>query len=248
MVLKMDGVFVLIHSVILIHLTYPANYRFRPVAQNCIINAKKMPNSDFVKGECRHCTGHIEFPAETAGQTIVCPHCGEFTELVPPELPGKTKGSSNIWPGIALVVCLVAGALAGGYLYWQKAGKSGGLAAQPPPTVQSSTPTSAPIAVAPAKSQPPQVVTNDFGIMPFKLEKTPGSSLVYVIGTLKNMTDHQRFGVKIAFGLFDDNQNPVGSATDYQSVLEPNGEWRFKALVMESKAVSAKFNSIAEDK
>jgi hypothetical protein len=46
----------------------------------------------------------------------------------------------------------------------------------------------------------------------------------------------------------DTNDQAIGSATDYQSVLEPRGEWRFKALVMESKAMSARLDSIGEDK
>jgi hypothetical protein len=199
-----------------------------------------MSSSDFVKGECGHCGGHLEFPTDAAGQTITCPHCGQSTELVIPALPDKNRGFGPILLGLGAAICLAS--VAGVFLYRQKASTGASLATQSPPAVQTNTP----VAVAPPLE--PQELTNDFAIMPFKLEKTPGSSLVYVTGTVKNMADQQRFGVKIAFGLSDTNDNPVGTATDYQSVLEPHGEWHFKALVIESKAVSAKFNSIQEDK
>jgi len=93
-----------------------------------------------------------------------------------------------------------------------------------------------------------QELTNGFAILPFKLENSSGSSLVYVTGTVRNLSDRQRFGVKIQFALFDTNDHPVGAASDYQSVLDPHGDWRFKSLVIASKAVTARFNSIAEDK
>ena len=38
--------------------------------------------------------------------------------------------------------------------------------------------------------------TNGFALAALKLEKTPGSSLVYVTGTIRNLNDRQRFGVK----------------------------------------------------
>ena len=204
-----------------------------------------MSNSDsaFVKGECRHCGGHLEFPADAAGQTISCPHCGQPIELAAPVLPNKMPGSGRILLGIGLGACLIAAGLAGGFLYWQKAGGGASLATNPLPVAQSTNATE-PVAAP----KPPELLTNDFAILPFKLEKTTNSSLVYVTGIIRNMTTIQRFGVKVEFGLFDTNDNAVGSATDYQQVLEPHGEWRFKALVVYSKAASAKFDSIAEEK
>jgi hypothetical protein len=201
-----------------------------------------MSNSAFLKGECLQCGGHLEFPANAAGQTISCPHCGQPTELVAPALPNKTRASGRIGLGIGVAACLVAG-LAGGFLYWQKAGQGGSSATNPLPITESNTP--APVITPP---KPDQILTNDYAILPFKLERTTNSSLVYVTGTIRNMSDNQRFGVKVEFGLFDTNDSAVGSATDYQQVLEPHGEWRFKALVISSKAVSARLNSIAEEK
>jgi hypothetical protein len=89
--------------------------------------------------------------------------------------------------------------------------------------------------------------TNDFGLRSYALEKTPGSSLVYITGSIQNLSHRQRFGVKVAFDLYDTNEVPIGLATDYQSVIEPDAEWGFKALVMKSRVVSAKFHAITED-
>ncbi len=199
-----------------------------------------MSNSEFVKGECRHCRGHIEFPVAASGTTIPCPHCGQPTELIGPDLPNKTGVSGRVKLAIAVVLCLTTAAL-GTILVMQRSNRSANSVTPPLPAVQSN----APVALAPPKPQPEEV-TNDFAIMPFKLEKTPGSSLVYVTGTIQNDTERQRFGVKVEFSLFDTNDNAIGTATDYQQVIEPHGEWRFKAMVIESKAVTAKFGSIIE--
>ena len=91
------------------------------------------------------------------------------------------------------------------------------------------------------------VNTNEFTSPTIKLEKTPGSSLLYVTGKIQNLAGRQRFGIKLEFGLFDTNSMPVGKATDYRQVLEPHAEWAFKALVFDSKVASARLNSIHED-
>jgi hypothetical protein len=201
-----------------------------------------MSNSDFVKGECRLCRGHIEFPISALGTTVPCPHCGQPTELTNPNLPAKTGVSGRQRLAIALALC-VAAVVPAIVLVTHKSNPSANTVPSPLLPVQSN----ALVALAHPKPQPEEV-TNDFAIMPFKLEKTPGSSLVYVTGAIQNPTERQRFGVKVEFSLFDTNDNAIGTATDYEQVIEPHGEWRFKAMVIESKAVAAKFNSIAEEK
>ena len=89
--------------------------------------------------------------------------------------------------------------------------------------------------------------TNDFAISVIKLEKTPGSSLVYVTGKIRNLNSRQRFGVKIELELLNTNNLVVGRATDYHPLLDPQSDWRFRALVMESKVTSVRFKSILED-
>jgi hypothetical protein len=206
-----------------------------------------MSNNNFVKGECRHCAGHLEFAADAAGETIQCPHCGQPTELVLPVSAIKTGGSGRMRFGMAVAVFVVLVGLAAVFFLLKKNGSAANPADQT--TSASQTNTSAPPAASLViETKPPAgKLTNDFTISAFKLEKTPGSSLVYVTGKIQNLSDRQRFGVKVEFALFDTNNNAVGHATDYQPVIDPHGDWRFKALVMDSKAVSAELGSISED-
>lgn len=155
--------------------------------------------------------------------------------------------SVRMWlAAVAAVFFLAAGAV-GAFFWIQRMKSAAAFGANFPPVASSNAPAVSPPATVAAPQPEPREVTNDFAIMPFKLETTPGSSLVYVVGTVRNTSGRQRYGIKVEFGLFDTNDNAVGSATDYQPVLEPQAEWRFKAMVMASKAASARFRSIAED-
>ena len=69
---------------------------------------------------------------------------------------------------------------------------------------------------------------------------------MYAVGTLTNAANRQRFGVKVELDLLDDGGQKVGGAKDYQPVIEPHGEWQFKALVVDSKAKSAKVAAVSE--
>lgn len=193
-----------------------------------------MSNRNFIKGECHHCAGHLEFPADAAGEDIICPHCSEPTELAVASALHKPAWSRKYFIAAVVGVAVVGGLLAA-------------LVLAKKTTPENSSP--AIVIDGPMLKRFPvvQTVTNQFAIAAIKLEKTPGNSLVYVTGKILNLSDLQRFGVKVEFGLFDTNDNLVGKATDYQPVLEPRGDWHCKALVMDSKASSAKFNSIHED-
>ena len=202
-----------------------------------------MSNSGYVKGECHACGGPLEFPAAGAGETVSCPHCGQPTVLAAgrPAMPATGGGRRPWgWPTVAVVLA----ALAAGYFLAVKPGPPGAATA-PPAAPRPATHPAPPAAVVPA---PPayDVETNDFGISTLTLEKTPGSSLVYVTGKIHNLAGRQRFGVKIELRLLDSNDLIIGRTTDYQAVLEPNGDWGFKALVMESQAAGARFGSIRE--
>lgn len=196
-----------------------------------------MSAPDFLKGECSHCAGHLEFPAAAVGNTIHCPHCGQPTELTaPPESPSKTSSRPGlgITTGVAIFLSVGIGAV---LIFFKKS--------SPPVVVEKPLVASAPVEVPPPL--PEAVRTNEFAIATISLEKEKGDSLVYVTGQLRNLAARQRFGVKLEFALFDKKNQPVGQATDYQQILEPHGEWKFKALVLDSKAVSAQFGSIHED-
>jgi len=49
----------------------------------------------FEKCSCGHCSGHIEFDSEHAGQMVACPHCGLETKLYVPKVP-LNKPSLNV--------------------------------------------------------------------------------------------------------------------------------------------------------
>lgn len=189
-----------------------------------------MQPTEFAKCNCRHCQGHIEFPTAAGGETIACPHCGEPTAL---PVAVKAGGSSRRRLAIGMIAFTV------GAMIVMLALKKTAVVAVPEQII--SPVTNAPVA------PPDELITNGFGISTFKLEKTPGSSLVYVTGSLRNLDAKQRFGVKIVFGLLATNQTSVGTASDYAPRLEANGRWKFKALVMETKAAAATLASVRED-
>ena len=185
----------------------------------------------FSKCECRHCAGHIEFPAQAGGETVACPHCGQ-----PTELPAAAKaGKKFLLVGVIAMAIVVAAAAAMIFL------KKSAMVSAPEKNIPSAT-------NAPDARSAAETMTNGFSVSEFKLEKTPGSSLVYVTGTARNLTAQQRFGVRIVFGLLDTNQNATGTASDYRPVLEANGKWNFKALVLDSKAVAARLDTVREEK
>lgn len=209
-----------------------------------------MIKQDFVKGECRHCGGHLEFPAEALGQFMPCPHCGQTVELqarhaIP---PAKNRGRLMAW--VVILVCVAGGGMA--FFGWHPH-PAAGIVPPPAPLVAVSNvakpaePVIAPTPPAPVETlRPGELETNHFAISGGKMQTTAGSSLVYIVGVVRNLGDHQRFGVKVDYSLFDQGGQLVGHATDYQSEIDPNGEWDFKALVMESKAASARFSGITE--
>ncbi len=212
-----------------------------------------MGTEHFLKGACTACGGHLEFPATGAGQDITCPHCGQRTKLLPG--PATATHTGKWWKVLLALLATLAflGSLVAFWVVSRQPNPHGAaitnsaiVAAAPLPT----NPMPAPVAPQPAATmvKPGETLTNDFIITPGHLEPTPGSSLVYVTGKVRNPTDRQRFGVKIRFALLDASGAPIGSATDYQSVIDPHGEWAFKAMVMESKTVATRLSAISEDK
>lgn len=103
----------------------------------------------------------------------------------------------------------------------------------------------APTNVVPTPTAPKSI--DDLKVGPITLEKAKGSSLVYAVGVMRNDSGHQRFGVNLELELTDARGNKAGTAKDYRAVLEPRQEWRFRALVLDSKAVSAKVAAIREE-
>jgi hypothetical protein len=220
-----------VHSLNILDTTKAAGKKFRSV----FASLAKMSNTQFVKGACTHCAGHLEFPATAAGSSVNCPHCGQPTELMAPAAPAAS-GNKRVFI-MAIVAMVVSGILFAGFTFFKK--PAGGIAL--PATLADAAPKPIPA------SEPDAVSTNDFAVATFALDKKPGSSLVYVTGKLRNLANRQRFGVKLEFTLFDRNDLPIGTAKDYIQLLEPHGVWQFQAMVLESKVASARFGSLHED-
>lgn len=62
------------------------------------------------KCSCNHCSGHIEFDSEHAGQMVVCPHCGLETQLFAP-FNKKTAQSPSAVQNVSVEVKRVASPL-----------------------------------------------------------------------------------------------------------------------------------------
>jgi len=185
-------------------------------------------------GNCEHCGNLIEFPAEQAGETATCPHCRQETALhlaAPPEEKSPLKTRALVFVIIALVI-LIGGVIAA-QLAINRAKRMTGQSAKP-------------VSQTPPASPADPIAQAGFQVSPVTLEKTGGSSLVYAVGTVNDITNRKRFGVQIAIGLFDREGRPCGSAKDYQANLDAGGRWKFRALVIEKTAVSAKVISVKE--
>jgi hypothetical protein len=192
-----------------------------------------------LRGECQHCGGVTEFPAAATGTTAACPHCGQTTELMlalPSETASPIRTKAIVFSVVALVILL--GGLGGAVLALKRAQRISHR--QPPGPVG-------------ATNQPPTKLVGPFAasgfrVSPVALEKGEGTSLVYATGTIVNLANRQRFGVRIELDLLDASSNKLSQATDYRSTLEPGAEWRFRALVVDKKAASARVATIKEDK
>ncbi len=210
-----------------------------------------MKDNYYLKCSCMNCGGHIEFPATGEGRTVNCPHCGRPTRLKLDETAPKTSARKNFKPALfATLACLlVAGAAIGVYFFVLK-----------PRGNQTSLNPPAKVATAPTNPPPPKAANaisspvakakksaGDLKVSEVKLEKTKGNSLVYAVGTVKNDSDYQRFGVRIELDLFNQNGKKLGTTKDYLAILEPHGEWQFRALIPDSKTVTAKVATVKEE-
>jgi len=192
-----------------------------------------------LRGECQQCGQLIEFEAEAVGTTGNCPYCGQETELMlalPPEAGSPARTKAIIFTIIVLVILVGGG---GGMIMALKRAQR--LKAQKQPSL--------PAPVSQISLQPTDpLAAIGFRASPVTLDKGEGSSIIYAVGTIGNLTNRQRFGVRVELELLDASSNKVGNASDYRATLEPNEGWRFRALVVEKKTVSARVVTIKEDK
>ena len=212
-----------------------------------------MAETKYLKCACEKCGGRIEFPVEAVGTAADCPHCGQRTELVVETEPAPDfAGNWRRWLLVVVGICCLGLITLEGVLYYAKH-KVKTISAAPTKSGNSETGASPPQPL-PADTQgtveavpkPPKALS-DLKVGEIQLQKTKDSSLVYAVGTLKNESDFQRFGVKIELDLLDGRDVKVGTAQDYIQVLEPRREWQFHALVITPKAVRAVVASIKEE-
>lgn len=209
-----------------------------------------MAETKFLKCPCQHCGGHIEFPVDGIGATIPCPHCARPTELAL-EIPAhliQRPGRGRKW-FIAGAIILVVGAVAiiailitAQRLMDKTRQKNEAFRRSTLPVIRTNAAT---------KSNPQSPTAkniNGFSVSPVTIDKTAGSSLAYATGTLKNDTDRQRFGVSVELEVLDATGAKVGVAKDSAQILEPGGEWKFRALLVQKKAASARVSDVKEQK
>lgn len=55
-----------------------------------------MSAQQFLKANCQHCGGHIEFPADGLGLTVACPHCQGKTVLKEAEPPSRLAPTAPV--------------------------------------------------------------------------------------------------------------------------------------------------------
>ncbi len=203
-----------------------------------------MTRSKYLKGECQLCRGHLEFAVENIGMVVPCPHCGQETELrlaQPPE-EATVPRRALVWTGIAVVILGLG--LAGALVALKRAQKWAQRQNRPVGTIAMVDPdTNSP----PSPDETNSPAGDGLSASAVTLEKAPGTSLIYAVGTVKNTLNRQRFGLKVELDLSDAAGQKIGTASDYRQVLEPGSQWQFKALVVDSKTVSAKLTSVRED-
>lgn len=193
-----------------------------------------------------------------AADARICVQCGHGI---------KKGGSAKLPLAIAAVVVLLA---AGGWFGWKKFGDRIVQLAQRAKPAESTPATKAdgeakpeepktaePKPAEAAPSEPAMTVAtskgpkalSDLKVANVKIEATKGSSLVYVVGTVRNNSEHQRFGVRVEFDLFDRAGNKIATppSSDYKQIMEPREEWTFRAIVLDPKATAAKLAKIKED-
>jgi DNA-directed RNA polymerase subunit RPC12/RpoP len=211
-----------------------------------------MEPKSYFKSTCANCGGHIEAPAEGAGMWIRCPHCNEKTQLTLPSssaAPSKHISASPdaqprnsrrvLWIslGAVLILFLVAGAFVLQRIQQMRREKMDKV----PLTAHTESTVSAP------KPAPQPDLWKGLKPSAVTIEKAPKSRLVYAVGTIRNDTDKQRFGVKVLLDILDAQGENLGTTTDYTQFVDAHKDWPFKALVAFPKAATAKVRSVTEE-
>ncbi|MBI5774508.1 MAG: hypothetical protein HZA89_12280 [Verrucomicrobia bacterium] len=230
-----------------------------------------MSEEKFLKITCRQCGGNIEFPAEAAGQTIDCPHCGKPLSLVAPapapapavaaaEPKVKMKPAPAQWdepvttkeskmPQVAFLVGLLVVLAGGGWFYqsWKNRPKPVKTVAKKPVSVAAAPKTTEAMKPPPPKEEPEVPHDGpDLQVLKYQIEraKDKGSKLIYVTGTLTNHVKAQYFSVKVEFELFDKAGKSLGKISDQNANIAGRTKWDFKAMVLDDTVAKAEMIKI----
>ncbi len=190
-----------------------------------------------VRGECQHCGDPFNFPAEAAGQTTDCPHCGRPTELLlarPPEMKSPANTKAILYTVLALLI--LGGGLLAAVVLLKRAERLTARQREATPIAADQNST------APVHS----FAAQGFQATAVTLEKTPNGSVINAVGTIRNLTDRRRLDVSVEIELLDADGHKVGEAKVAQVVLEPGADWRFRIPVLEKNAAAARVLAITE--
>lgn len=206
-----------------------------------------MPAEKYLKCDCSRCGGRIEFPPDGVGTTVACPHCGLETELTietdSTDSDDSARGKKWIVAGIVILVIGVVGSIGALVIATNLSKKTKLLSSQNTPVARNAAAKSA----TPKPAAEPSEVINNFAAFPATIEKKRNSSLIYAVGTLRNETDKQRFGVSVEVDLLDRDGTKIGTAKDYKDLIEPHAEWKFRAPVLVANGVtSARVSAVHE--
>jgi hypothetical protein len=92
---------------------------------------------------------------------------------------------------------------------------------------------------------PPQTETTGPDLTVIDWQLTPcehGSQCI--VGTVRNNSDKEFSWGKVEFNLYDSNGAQVGSAVAVESNLEAHGTWKFRTLVPEREAATARLKYV----
>jgi hypothetical protein len=221
---------------------------------------------------CPHC-GKSTKTASLGEPALIAPTVQKSTSVAPQAAPARTPRATAVpaksplaastkrvkksrAPVLALAACCAAGAAA--FVVYQHRAAFHFTAATP---LSASLPTNANVAPTPAPEQTnptaptitavkPAKSTNDFKISDLAVQRpkgTKGSKLTYVIGVVENLSDVQRFGVKIELELLDQRGAKIDSTSDYCDTLGSRQSWTFRAQAHDPRSVQARVVDIKED-
>jgi len=190
---------------------------------------------------CTFCGADME-PAEN-----VCVECGSHRPI------GGKWNASKIFRVVALIVLL--GQLLILVLQWTTTSKPFGLRQRtrdaflqtiglkekeqpaPAPAVPQTPTGNATDPTAPQVAAPTQ--DPDLRLAEHAIEPDKDNGALYIVGTIKNVSQYRYYRVRITFQLKDTAQSPLETtATAYTPVIEPGKEWPFKALIIHPDAKS----------